>query len=337
MVFSKPEENTHEGNGKMFAAIDSGDISALEQAVNTGADVNTADIEGETALMRASLKGFAEGVKILLNEGAEVNSRNIYGKTALFYSISHGVKGTETMTLLLECGADPNARDKNGITPLMFCCGRGNPDFIPVLVSCGADPRITDNDGKTALDYTQKKYGERNIAHFACLSYMCGLTPEQAESILEDKASEISFLEENGAMAIVAYAAAYPHAHDRYRFRSLHEFNSSVRKLMEIDGLMVFPDRFVSAVIEMMPDTGSPDDYPAFSMGNRETERMVRIMNEAFEDCPEKVMELAERGLGGMDELKRRNIRGAEELISGIAGKIHRENMDGQLFDCPLM
>ncbi len=61
------------------------------------------------------------------------------------------------IAMLLQAGADVGARDKNGMTPLMYAARNTcNPvDMICVLLEAGADARAKDNEGKTALEHSQ--------------------------------------------------------------------------------------------------------------------------------------------------------------------------------------
>lgn len=53
------------------------------------------------------------------------------------------------MNELLALGADPNARNDKGETPLFTVM---NAAAVPVLVSHGADPLARDHNGNTALE-----------------------------------------------------------------------------------------------------------------------------------------------------------------------------------------
>ena len=57
----------------------------------------------------------------------------------------------------LKAGADPNARDSDGMTALMWaaCCSK-NPNVIAVLVDAGASVRTKDKDGRKALDFARR-------------------------------------------------------------------------------------------------------------------------------------------------------------------------------------
>jgi cytohesin len=59
-----------------------------------------------------------------------------------------------TVSLLLDAGADPKARRKDGATPL-HCAAEGSSiECVQALLAKGADPLARDNDGKTPLDRT---------------------------------------------------------------------------------------------------------------------------------------------------------------------------------------
>ena len=54
---------------------------------------------------------------------------------------------------LVEAGANINAVDEYGKTPLMCACGTCNVPLIEYLLSKGADTTIRDRDGDTAFDF----------------------------------------------------------------------------------------------------------------------------------------------------------------------------------------
>ncbi len=59
----------------------------------------------------------------------------------------------------VEKGADPNERSRNGMTPLMLASGmQGDPAVLTLLLNAGADPTAKDKDGDTALAIAVKSY-----------------------------------------------------------------------------------------------------------------------------------------------------------------------------------
>jgi ankyrin repeat protein len=53
---------------------------------------------------------------------------------------------------LLSCGADPDARDKEGVTPLHCAAANCRYALAQLLVQHGADPNAKNNQGKTPAD-----------------------------------------------------------------------------------------------------------------------------------------------------------------------------------------
>ena len=72
-------------------------------------------VGGATPLMYAVLYADAEDVRLVLDAGADVNARNEVGATALMWAVDD----LDKTRLLLRKGADPNARSDDGRTPLL--------------------------------------------------------------------------------------------------------------------------------------------------------------------------------------------------------------------------
>ena len=64
----------------------------------------------------------------------------------------HRYKYAKIMRLLLNSGADPDARDWRGETPLMLCAKLGFKRGVELLLANGANPKATNKDGDTPLD-----------------------------------------------------------------------------------------------------------------------------------------------------------------------------------------
>ena len=75
----------------MSAAFDD-NTELLTAMLNSGADVNINDREGNTALIYAAEKNLSGNVKILLDYGADKSIKNIDGKSAVDAAHSEDVK-----------------------------------------------------------------------------------------------------------------------------------------------------------------------------------------------------------------------------------------------------
>lgn len=98
-------------------AAKAGDILALKNHLSNGADPNAADPKfGVTALSWAALEGKDEIAELLINAGADVNAKNRDGGTPLHAAAFMGQH--EIVKLLLDNGVDVAAKTLNGETPL---------------------------------------------------------------------------------------------------------------------------------------------------------------------------------------------------------------------------
>lgn len=70
--------------------------------------------------------------------------------TALHSAAANG--NVETIRRLIKDGADVNALDDSGTTPLIYALVFGYKEAIIELLECGADPYVEDPVGRNAFD-----------------------------------------------------------------------------------------------------------------------------------------------------------------------------------------
>lgn len=118
-------------------------VETVKVLLENGADPNLCTQRENTPLHMAADLRFPTLVALLLESGAQVNTQNVKGETALWTAISHFrpitdySKLIEIVSLLIKNGADPEIADHDGKTP--FTCALSLPkevfalllDFIP--------------------------------------------------------------------------------------------------------------------------------------------------------------------------------------------------------------
>ena len=122
------------------------DADKVKLLLVNGAQVDAKTVEGRTPLyVAASLPDGAPAVRLLLEVGAHVDEPTLPGTTALFPAVTTSAEITK---LLLDKGANPNARAKTGATPILFTQGA---DVIALLLGRGADVLARSKNGESAL------------------------------------------------------------------------------------------------------------------------------------------------------------------------------------------
>ena len=134
-------------NTLLFQAVRAGHAIWVQDLLTGGADANFTAPGGDTGLMTAAWNCNLEVARALLGNGALVNTADVNGETALILSSETCANGEMTQ-VLLDAKADPNAQTKNGMTALMAAVR--NPLVVERLIKAGADPAAKDDDGNTA-------------------------------------------------------------------------------------------------------------------------------------------------------------------------------------------
>jgi len=117
----------------LHQACEGNDLAEIERLISEGADIDARSHEndgGRVPLEDAIEYGHLEAVRLLLNQGAEVNARNRYGGTPLKLA---AVMGYESIVQeLLTKGADVNARDHYG-TPTDWAARHHRRTIVEML------------------------------------------------------------------------------------------------------------------------------------------------------------------------------------------------------------
>jgi ankyrin repeat protein len=135
---------------------------AARTLLKQGADVNSAQGDGMTALHWAVQKGDLELTQMLLYAGANVKATTrVGGYTPLL--VASKIGNATMIDALIAGGADPNTPTINGTTPLMFSAEAGNVAAVKALLDKGADVNTQEKvKGETALTFAAA-YGRADV------------------------------------------------------------------------------------------------------------------------------------------------------------------------------
>lgn len=151
----------------LHEAARGGNLDVVRILLEAGADIHATG-PGYTPLHVAAFEGAAEIVHALLVAGADVNAgaSDGYG-TPLLRAVRTRRAGEAAVIVLLSAGADPDARDEWGKTPLYEAAHAGRPAAVRALLGAGADPDALTDHGESPLHAAAAYAGPEVIALLA--------------------------------------------------------------------------------------------------------------------------------------------------------------------------
>jgi ankyrin repeat protein len=161
LVLSAPAAAQFQSEGyKFLEAVKDreGDV-ATEMLNKPGTQViNTRDItSGDTGLHLVVQRRDVLWIRFLLQRGADPNIRNKKGVSPIQLATAMGF--TDGVEALIKGGANVNVSDQTGETPLIAAVHQRNPELVRVLLAQGADPDHNDNSGRSARQYMELMTG----------------------------------------------------------------------------------------------------------------------------------------------------------------------------------
>jgi ankyrin repeat protein len=122
---------------------------------------------GDTPLHAAAAGHRTKIARHLITVGANIAARNRRGATPLHYAVDGGPAVStwnqpaqvETIALLLDAGADPNALDKSGVAPLHRAVRQRCSGAVGLLLCNGAAIRLKNKSGSTPLHLAVQNTG----------------------------------------------------------------------------------------------------------------------------------------------------------------------------------
>jgi len=175
----------------------------VQLLAENNANINIQNHIGFTPLMEATIQRNNRIMSYLLRNDANLEIKANNGATALMVAVNaDNIRGAR---LLLEGNANPNIYDNNGSSPLMKTISLGkNPDMVELLVEFGADVNAKSPDGTPVL--MAYPYRDRIAVYKELIAHEADLNITNAEgqtplikAVLEGNLEMVKILMEHGA------------------------------------------------------------------------------------------------------------------------------------------
>lgn len=128
----------------MWEAVQSNNLSKLQEILNKDAqfpvEINAESLDRWTALHYACFEGFAEITLLLIQRGANPEARTSINRTSLHLCCIKGFD--EVVKILLEHGCDPDCQDDDLCTPLHYAAMYGFDKVVKVMLETGKKPNL---------------------------------------------------------------------------------------------------------------------------------------------------------------------------------------------------
>lgn len=122
-------------------------VDVVRWFLDNGVDAKAAHYDDPSLLFSA---GRPETAELLIERGVPVNGADKFGDSALIHVLRFVKKPAKLAEVLLRHGADPNARSRGEMMPLMVA---PDGETVDVLIAAGADITAKDDRGNSVLQY----------------------------------------------------------------------------------------------------------------------------------------------------------------------------------------
>uniref|UniRef100_A0A0K6SAB1 Protein kinase domain-containing protein n=1 Tax=Chromera velia CCMP2878 TaxID=1169474 RepID=A0A0K6SAB1_9ALVE len=134
-----------------------GEVLRKKPAFLSSRPKNT-NLDPQSFLFLSAVKGGQPGdVQRLLKEGADAKTQDADGVSALRHAAERKEPCPEILNMLVQAGADVDAPDAEGRTPLLQASGFGYPVIVEALLEAGADVKAVDKFGESAVHLAARR------------------------------------------------------------------------------------------------------------------------------------------------------------------------------------
>jgi ankyrin repeat protein len=140
----------------VFEAAATGKANRVRSLLDKDAGLtNSYSADGFTALGLATFFGHKDVVELLLSKGAKVNVASRNAMKVMPLHSAAAARRVDLAAILIDHGADVNARQESDVTPLHEAAATGQVELMKLLLTHGADVNAKTRDGKTALQLAE--------------------------------------------------------------------------------------------------------------------------------------------------------------------------------------
>ena len=145
------DAKSKDGKTALFYAALGGQVETMKILLGKGAKIDSVDVMGLTPLWYTRIQSKSEALEFLVENGADLNHKAPDGRNILM-QIEKDDRSAEASTkYLISKGADVNAVDNYGNSPLIIAARTQKQWIVKYLVEAGADIDFADKNGITAL------------------------------------------------------------------------------------------------------------------------------------------------------------------------------------------
>nr|KAG5700757.1 hypothetical protein BaRGS_034960 [Batillaria attramentaria] len=158
-----------ENNMPLHAAVNGGNIKAVEVCLNAGAPVDTQQDDKSTPLHLAAAQGNLEMISLMHELQPDNFSSALFTLDAMNRTPLHRAavfNHVQVVDFLLQQGADIDSADSTDRTPLLLAASKGCWDTVQSLVRQGADIRVRDQNSRNYLHLAIRFGGK--LDQFGC-------------------------------------------------------------------------------------------------------------------------------------------------------------------------